>query len=455
MKKGYLFLFIIASLFLFSRIPLYSPLLSDENNYFYLGKLISEGKTPYKDFFFAHPPLQIYLFGILFKLAGFNYFLLKSVATLFTLLSAYLIYELTKKYGTKESILAVFLFLFTTTVFYSGSINYGINIAATLVLLSYYLLTEKRKPFLAGMGLALAALTVNHVLPIAAGFLIFLLLKNRSSLQSFLSGFLTLILPLYLLLQGITQGEFIRQVFFYHVTKPPIAPISKIAFITDTVISDFLVILPFLLVLFFLIAKRKALTLPLITIIIYTLFTIILQQPFRYYFIIIYPLMALLIAKHLFKVLPQKKLYIFLIVYILFFGIFMNLKWLHHYQDNHQFTKTIELATYIGKGDASIWGDYHITPLVALSLSREMSVSANLDTYPLTQYFLDTNAMISQLQQEKPEFFLVHEQDGQLNPLWKETRMQQYLNNYCNFNETPMKEFQENKNIYRIYECTY
>ena len=36
----------------------YKP--GDENVYLHMGKLLSEGVLPYKDFFYAHPPLQLF-----------------------------------------------------------------------------------------------------------------------------------------------------------------------------------------------------------------------------------------------------------------------------------------------------------------------------------------------------------------------------------------------------------
>ena len=52
----------------------------DENVYYYMGRLVSEGKMPYRDFFFAHPPLQIYLIALVYKAFGFSIAALKSVS---------------------------------------------------------------------------------------------------------------------------------------------------------------------------------------------------------------------------------------------------------------------------------------------------------------------------------------------------------------------------------------
>lgn len=55
-KLSYGLLFIFVAVFII--ITLKGLVISqpgDENVYYYMGKLVSEGKVPYKDFFFAHP----------------------------------------------------------------------------------------------------------------------------------------------------------------------------------------------------------------------------------------------------------------------------------------------------------------------------------------------------------------------------------------------------------------
>src|SRR3989338_9365317 len=40
----------------------------DENVYFYMAKAMSEGQMPYRDFFYAHPPLHIFLLSVLINI---------------------------------------------------------------------------------------------------------------------------------------------------------------------------------------------------------------------------------------------------------------------------------------------------------------------------------------------------------------------------------------------------
>ena len=45
----------------------------DENVYFYMAKAVSEGQMPYRDFFYAHPPLHIFALATLIKIFGVNF----------------------------------------------------------------------------------------------------------------------------------------------------------------------------------------------------------------------------------------------------------------------------------------------------------------------------------------------------------------------------------------------
>jgi len=65
----------------FALLKLYSLnfVKGDEHMYFYMSLLVSKGKWPYRDFFFSHPPLQLYLVGALYKLFGYSLALSKAV----------------------------------------------------------------------------------------------------------------------------------------------------------------------------------------------------------------------------------------------------------------------------------------------------------------------------------------------------------------------------------------
>src|SRR3989338_10215315 len=105
-KLAYALFFVFVIMFILIVLKgLITPQPGDEDVYYYMGKMISEGKIPYRDFFFAHPPLHIYLTALVYKVFGFNIIILKSMPFISTLVSAFFIFKIAKeKFGTAESV---------------------------------------------------------------------------------------------------------------------------------------------------------------------------------------------------------------------------------------------------------------------------------------------------------------------------------------------------------------
>src|SRR5512138_356921 len=89
----------------------------DEHMYFYMGVLVSRGQWPYRDFFFSHPPLQLYLVAPLFKVFGYSLGLAKLVPSVAAMVSGLHVYLIGKRLaGRLEGVLGACLFLFTYDV---------------------------------------------------------------------------------------------------------------------------------------------------------------------------------------------------------------------------------------------------------------------------------------------------------------------------------------------------
>ena len=83
--------FIVAVIFaLVEAKGLFLVTPGDENVYFYMAKSVSEGLVPYKDFFYAHPPLHVVALAALIKVFGLNFIILKTATLLACLTSAFL-----------------------------------------------------------------------------------------------------------------------------------------------------------------------------------------------------------------------------------------------------------------------------------------------------------------------------------------------------------------------------
>ena len=132
-----LFIIFILIFVAIASTGLLTPQPGDENTYYYMGKLITEGKVPYKDFFFAHPPLQIYLIAFIYRIFGFNIIALKLIPLISTLISAFFIFRITKeKFGNYAAIISSLLFFTITNfgVWAAGGFQLGISGLVTTLL---------------------------------------------------------------------------------------------------------------------------------------------------------------------------------------------------------------------------------------------------------------------------------------------------------------------------------
>ena len=68
--------------------------VSDENTYIYMAKAITEGQMPYKDFFYAHPPLHIFLLSIFYMIFGANIAVLKATGVISMIIAAFFIFKM-------------------------------------------------------------------------------------------------------------------------------------------------------------------------------------------------------------------------------------------------------------------------------------------------------------------------------------------------------------------------
>lgn len=182
-------------------------IISDDFNYFYMSKLVSEYKLPHRDFFSAHSILQLALYAMLIKLFSFKIWLINVIPLVSITTSAYIAYLMTKR------IIIPILFLAMFPIFHLASIGFGVSLCLLFVMLAFYYFDKK--PMLAGVFMGLAVFTRLHALPIAIGG--FILLRNREKINKYLVG-CSIIAVAYLFML-ILIPESIDGIFVYHVAK--------------------------------------------------------------------------------------------------------------------------------------------------------------------------------------------------------------------------------------------
>ena len=132
----------------------------DENVYYYMGKMVWEGKVPYKDFFYAHPPLHIYLMALAYGIFGFNIVILKFIPLASTLVSAFFVFKIAKeKFGNSEAVISSLLFLSSYSLLFNSVFSFGIEVAAMFLISGFYFLWNKNNYIASGILFGLAGIT--------------------------------------------------------------------------------------------------------------------------------------------------------------------------------------------------------------------------------------------------------------------------------------------------------
>jgi Dolichyl-phosphate-mannose-protein mannosyltransferase len=213
---------LIGVLLFFALLKVYSLnfVLGDEHMYLYMSVLVSKGKWPYRDFFFSHPPLQLYVMGALFKVFGYSLVLSKLLPSAAAMVSALHVHLVGRRLvGRIEGLLAATLFLFTYDVLRGSSHFTGANCALALGLAATYQALVGRQ-VLAGVLFGLGTFTGIYIAPL--GLMLGVLMAFRSWKESLrlLGTFgLTCVLVCALFAGVAGWHPFWYQIFGYNLNK--------------------------------------------------------------------------------------------------------------------------------------------------------------------------------------------------------------------------------------------
>ena len=180
-RAAYSFLAVIIVAFIVLHAFRLSPSISDENTYFYIGNLVSQGYIPYKDFFYAHPPLNILLIAAIIKIAGFNLIMLKLIPVIASALTAIFLYLILEKVASRfAGLTGALLFLFSYQTLRVSTYVTGIETATLCMAIAlYFLFSEKsRKYIYAGLLLGIAGITAFFSVIAAAVIAVVLLCQE-------------------------------------------------------------------------------------------------------------------------------------------------------------------------------------------------------------------------------------------------------------------------------------
>lgn len=201
--------------------------VGDENIYFYMAwATVDHGALPYGDFFFAHPPLHILPGMAVFGLLGFGPVSVRLIPIGATLVGAFFLFRLARaRIGNIGAAATVFLYLTAFSLIRASTHWTGINLAVMWSVLGLWALHRKR-PATAGVFLAAGVCTGNYVMPgaIMMGMLAFL--DSRRAGLRYLLGFAVPWASIQALGLALGGTAYLKAVYAYHLLKPQAAGAS-------------------------------------------------------------------------------------------------------------------------------------------------------------------------------------------------------------------------------------
>ena len=210
MKPLFLSLTILL-VFLILRSIFLTPAMSDETIYLNMAKNFRKGLIPYKDFFYAHPPLQLFLLAPF----TFSFQLAKLWVSVLGTSCLFLTFLISKElFDEKIAFFSTLFFLLFPGFLIFGTQAMGMFEALFFFLIGFHFLF-RRKDFLASLFFTLAFFTRYLIILLFPVVLMFLKIKRRKIFNWFFyqTAFIFLTFLLLFTLFGFT---YFKDTVIYH-----------------------------------------------------------------------------------------------------------------------------------------------------------------------------------------------------------------------------------------------
>ena len=216
----------------------------DENVYFYMSRQVTtRALLPYRDFFFAHPPLHLVPLVLLSWLNSECLLPMRLEPIIATLISGVLLYGMARRaWGRLAGVITLAAFLLGTTVLNSSSNPTGVNLATTFLVASLSFAMGAYAPG-AGICAALAALTGGYAIFIAVGLAIVVAVTQRPDrtwrpFWYYMLSFLVTWIGINLLMLVIFGLEYLNSVYLFQLRLPAEAFGNRAAIIASKVLWE-------------------------------------------------------------------------------------------------------------------------------------------------------------------------------------------------------------------------
>lgn len=199
------------------------PLPRDENIYFLMAREVLRGSVPYRDFFFAHPPIMLYVLACSFMLFGTTWWAGTLVATVVNVALLIGCHQVARRsFGERGALLTAALLLGSR-----GFLEVAQTDGNALSLLFCVLALERHcanRPFVSGVLCGTAVLTKLFAVVAAPAILVDLCLSpaRRRDAGPFVLGIAAVVVPVSLAFATIAgYGPVLDSVVLYHLHKEP------------------------------------------------------------------------------------------------------------------------------------------------------------------------------------------------------------------------------------------
>jgi hypothetical protein len=432
-RKINFLIIILSSIFLIFRIFTLVPIFSDENIYINMAKALASGLLPYKDFFYAHPPLQLILLA---PLTFFNFQVVKIGISIIGLICVFLTYLITKELFKRN----VENFAFIFFLFFPGFLIFGLQAMGmfeTLAIFLFGFLLFLKKKFLPASFLFTLSFFTRYLISLLfplVFFLAFLEFKKREVVffSFYLIGFLLLFFAFFYISFGY---QFIKDTIIYHLSVNIKQNIGIASWIDQYLtLGLFTIFLSFFSLAFGIFNKNKLIILFSVFPLLYDLVVIlVLKQVIYHYFVLPLPFLFIALAatfvksKYFFL-----KFFLLAILILCFYKNFQSLKYYFIMEYNKVF---LELENYTLQKTSEqdlIFGESGSTNYISFATNRKI-VNNYFDSDLKFINFYGRDKVLNEIEKAKPKLLFVGDQHYSfLGPI---------LNNYKLIKEWNVPEY--------------
>ncbi|MEM5809642.1 MAG: glycosyltransferase family 39 protein [Candidatus Aenigmatarchaeota archaeon] len=409
-SKSNLIVFLLSISFLIFYTLNLTPVFSDETIYINMAKSIANGLLPYKNFFYAHPPFQLF---ILTPMATTNNFVLvKIFIALIGLISILLTYLIAKEiFNEKIAITAFVFFLIFPGFLIFGTQAMGMFEALLFFLISFYLILKKKLTFSALFFVV--SFFTRYLAILLFPLLIFYIYKNFKKKEFFrFIGFVFLFSTIaFVLLISVFGVSYVNYTISYHLSANLKSEIGIANWVDQyLVIGYFTIFLSFFALTYGYIKKVFLIILFSLYPLIYDLLILLLlKQAIYHYFILPLPLLFISISATFWR----SKFYslMFFIVAVISLSIYTNLANISLYynrEKNKVFQELIDYTLNNTNEKDLIFGEPRSLNYVSFVTNRKI-VNNYFDSDLKFINFVGKEKVLNEVKKAKPKLIFANQ----------------------------------------------